>query len=630
TTVGEVATGFNVRGGGVDQNLVLYDGVPVFNTSHALGFFTAFNSDAVSQVSFYRGGIPAEYGGRVSSVLSIASKEGPFDKWSGGGGIGAISSYLTVGGPIKKDTTSVIASVRASYSDWVLGAIKSNYRNLANSAMTFYDASLKVTHKFSDRTKLNVSGYTSLDEFSLVNDSIYASRNITASAQLNHAFSEKLFSLISLNFGRYGYTVREEDPANAFNLAYHITYPSLKIDFNYDGEHKLYFGLHNTLYDFNPGSLKPTHAESAARTIGLPNERSLESALYGGGSFNLSENVLIEAGLRTSLFRRFGPGILYAYASDKPRETGNIVDSTEFSSGENMKTYYGIEPRLSVRYSLSDNASLKLGYNRMFQYIHLVTNTAAVTPVDIWQSGNAYFKPQVADQISVGYYRNLKEDTYEAYTEVFYKHVSNVLDFRDGANLILNRHLETALLPGNSRAYGIEVSVNKVRGRLIGTLNYTFSRSWRRVDGTFQQDKINDGDPYPAHYDQPHVATLNWRYGISRRHFFTGSFTYRTGRPMSLPLSGYKVDGVPVVDFSERNLYRMPDYHRLDIAFVIEGNHKRKKLLDGTWVISFYNAYGRKNAYSVFFKDDGRGYITPYKLSVVGSIIPSVSYSFKF
>jgi hypothetical protein len=631
TTVGEVASGFNVRGGGVDQNLVLYDGVPIFNTSHALGFFTAFNSDAVGQVSFYRGGIPAEYGGRVSSVLNITSKEGPYDKWRGTGGIGIISSHLSLGGPIKRDTTSLLVSVRASYSDWVLHSVKSNYQNVKNSSVAFYDASMKFTHKYSKKTKLTLSGYASNDRFSFTNDSIYGTRNLAGLVQLDHTFSDRLYGSIAASFGRYSYSVVEEDKNAAFKLQYSITYPALRMDFNYDGnQHKLSFGLHNTYYNFAPGNLKPTTEESYTSNVKIPSERSLESAIYLSDAFQLRENILIEGGMRVSMFNRMGAGTIYHYHPDAPMETRNITDSTNYTSGQIMKTYFGLEPRLSIRYSLGVNASVKLGYNRMYQYMHLVTNTAAVTPVDIWQSSNAYFRPQIADQLSLGYYRNLKDDTYETFAEVFYKAVQNTLDFKDGANLILNRHLETALLKGRGRSYGVEFSISKIKGRLLGTLNYTYSRSFRTTNGTFDSEKINKGKEYASNYDQPHVATINWRYNVSRRYFFSGMFTYHTGRPMSLPVSAYTVDGVPIPDFSERNRYRIPDYHRLDLAFIMEGNHKRKKIWDGTWTISVYNVYARKNAYSVFFKDDGDGRLKPYKLSVIGTAIPSLSYSFKF
>jgi hypothetical protein len=630
TTVGEVASGFNVRGGGVDQNLVLYDGVPIFNTSHALGFFTAFNSDAINQVSFYRGGIPAEYGGRVSSVLDISSKEGSGDVWKGGGGIGIISSYLTIGGPIKRDTTTIIASVRASYSDWMLGLVRSDHQDLANSSLSFYDASLKLSHKFSKSTKLTVSGYTSFDRFSLTNDTVYTSRNIAASARLDKSFSDKLFGSIALSYGSYGYSMQDDDPQTAFHLDYGVTYPSLKLDFNHEGTHKLSFGLHSTMYEFSPGEFRPASNESGARSITITPEKSFESAIYLSDAFYLGEKLFVEGGLRVSMFNRVGPGTVYLYQPDKAIEPRNMIDSVSYGSGDIIKTYTGLEPRFSARYTLGGSSSVKFGYNRMYQYMHLVTNTAAVAPVDIWQSSNTYFKPQIADQFSLGYFRNLAENSYETFVEFFYKKVSNSLDFKDGSQLILNPAPETTLLNGKGTAYGAEFSISKITGRLQGALNYTYSRSWRETNGQFAVEKINNGKQYPSNYDQPHVVQMNWRYGLSRRHYFSGTFVYHTGRPMSVPVATYDVNGVSILQFSDRNSARIPDYHRLDLALIIEGNHRRKKLWDGQWVISFYNVYSRKNAYSVFYKEDNNGLLQPYKLSVIGSIVPSLSYSFKF
>jgi hypothetical protein len=629
TTVGEVASGFNVRGGGVDQNLVLYDDIPVFNTSHALGFFTAFNPEAISNVSFYRGGIPAEFGGRVSSVLNITSREGNYEKWNASGGIGIISSHLAVGGPLKRDTSSIQASIRTSYSNWMLDAVKSNYKDVQSSDVSFYDGSLKLSHKFTARTKLTLSGYMSHDDFRLATDTVFNWNNLAASLRIDHTFNDRLYSTISFGLGSYNYKMQEPDSVKAFDLKYSITYPSLKIDFNYGGRHELSFGLHNTYYNFNPGELRPTTPWSNARAIKIDSEKSLETGLYLSDAFYLTEKILLELGLRYSMFNRIGPGKVFSYSPGAPIEKRNIIDSANYSKGEVIKMYHGAEPRMSLRYSVNENSSVKLGYNRVYQYLHLITNTAAMTPVDIWQSSNGYFKPQIADQISIGYFRNLRESMFESFVEVYYKRVQNILDFKDGESLILNDKLETALLSGVGRSYGAEFSLSKIKGRLLGAVNYTYSRSLRQVDGFYSSEKINDGKIYPSNYDQPHVVNLNWRYGISRRHFFSGNFTYHTGRPMSLPQSTYQINRVPVSDFSDRNQYRLPDYHRLDIAFIIEGNHKRRKLWDGTWVISFYNFYGRKNAYSVFFVEDYSGKLKPYKLSVIGSIIPSLSYTFK-
>jgi hypothetical protein len=629
TTVGEVATGFNVRGGGVDQNLVLYDGVPIFNTSHALGFFTAFNSDAIENVSFYRGGIPAEYGGRLSSVLDIKSKEGNPLQWKGTGGVGIISSYLTFGGPIKKDTTTFIASFRTSYSDWMLNLVKSNYLDLRKSAVSFYDGSFKLAHKFTNKSKLTFSGYTSHDDYKIRNDTLFSTRNIATALKYDQILRQNFFVSATLSYGEYSYTISDQDVANAFKLKYDIMHPSLKIDFLRDGDHKISFGLHNTYYVFSPGSMEPTTLESDARSTTILKEHSIETALYLQDEFDLTEKLKINGGLRFSIYNRTGPGTVYSYKQGEARELRNVEDSVTYGTGDVMKTYSGLEPRVSLQYQINEFASIKVGYNRMYQYLHLVTNTAAVTPIDVWQSSNAHFRPQISDQFSAGYYKKLHRSSYEAYTEVFYKTAKNALDFKDGSRIILNKNMETALVSGTAEAYGGEFSIAKVKGRLLGTLNYTYSRSLRKIQGLVTSETINNGNYYPTNYDQPHVTNMNWRYGISRRIFFSGNFTYHTGRPISLPGGKYFVDGIPVQDFSERNKYRIPDYHRLDLAFIIESTHKIKKI-DGTWVISFYNVYARKNAYAVFFQDDGTGSLVPYKLSVIGTIIPSVSYSFKF
>lgn len=630
STVGEAATGFNVRGGGADQNLVLLDGIPIFNISHVLGFFTAFNPDAVSEVSFYRGNIPSEFGGRVASTLNIASREGNFERWSGRGGIGIVSSSVTLEGPLKKDTTSLLVSLRSSYSDWMLRAVQSNYQNIRNSSAFFYDGTIKLSHRLKSGNRITFSTYRSHDQFSLANDTTLAWQNQTAVVRYDHVHSARLSGSYTLGFGSYAYQVIDDAPAKAFQLNYNIAYPTLRVDYTLDGNKPLAFGFNSSWYAFSPGTLRPDSENSNVRNISMPVEHSMESALYVQSGFQITQRLYLDAGLRYAFYQRIGPGTLYQYLDNAPLEPRNTVDSTVYNAGQIMKTYHGPEPRLSFRYLLDENRSLKLSYNRLHQFMHLVSNTAAITPVDIWQSSNAYFKPQVADMISLGYYLEIDSRTYEAFAEIYYRNTRNVLDFKDGADLILNPQLETALLLGLSDAYGLETSIAKMKGRLSGNLNYTYSRSLRIVDGEFDTEKINEGKVYPANFDQPHIANLNWRYGISRRHFFSGGFTYRTGRPMSLPVSGYVIDGIVISNFSERNKYRIPDYHRLDLAFIIEGNHKRKKPWSGTWVVSCYNVYARKNAYSVFFQDDGTGFLRPYRLAVIGTAIPTVTYNFKF
>jgi hypothetical protein len=631
TTVGEAASGFNVRGGSVDQNLILYDGLPVYNSSHVFGFLSAFNPEAIRDASFYRGGIPAEYGGRASSILDIRSKDGDYKKWNGNAGIGMITSNLMINGPLRKEKTSLAASLRSTYSNWLIHSIHTNYADLRKSSVFFYDATLKVTHLFSDRTKLSFTGYASKDAFRLKGDSTYRWNNLQASAKLDHQFSAKLSSEFVAGMSAYGYSVVNADYLTASQLSYRITSTVVKAGFNYlEGNHKFNFGWQLLHSGFDPGALKPDSPGSNARPISIDKQYSIENAFYVADAWSFNEKLFVEGGIRLPLFASFGPASVNVYKAGAPLETANVTDTLRFKRGQPIKTYFGLEPRLSFRWMAGPTASVKLGYNRMYQFLHLVTSTTAVTPVDIWQPSGYYFKPQVADQISLGYFKDFRNKKYGVSTEVFYKAIENILDFKDGAQLILNKHLETDLLQGKGRSYGAETSLSKNTGRLTGSLNYTYSRSFRLIAGPTTRESVNEGKQYPANFDQPHIVNFSWKYNLARRYFFTGSFTYHTGRPVTIPLSAFPSEHATVAYFSGRNQYRIPDYHRLDIALVMEGNHKRKKLGDGTWVLSFYNVYGRKNPYTVFFKSSGNGIPEPYQLSIIGTVLPSISYNFKF
>jgi len=630
TTAGEAASGFNVRGGSVDQNLILYDGIPVLNSSHAFGFFSAFNAEAIRDVSFYRGGIPAEHGGRISSVLNIRSKEGDYNKWTGSGGIGLISSNVMLSGPIQKEKTSVALSFRSTYSDWLINTIRTNYADLRNSSVFFYDGAIKLAHQFSQDTKLTVTAYGSHDRFKLQGDSTYQWNNRLISARFDYQLSARLGAALTMGIGTYSYNVLNENERLGFDLFYQISYPTFKADFHYQaGAHRFNFGAQGYLYHFTPGSLSPGSA-SSLRPLQMEQQRSAETGLYASDAWTLNEKYFVEAGFRFSTFTALGPGTVNQYQPGVPRSPNTLIGSEVYARGQSIQTYYGAEPRLSMRYSFSPSASFKIGYNRIYQYLHLITNTAAITPIDIWQPSNTFFKPQLADQLSAGLYKNFNDKLYETFVEVYYKEIDNLLDFRDGAELILNPYLEADLLQGNGRAYGVEVSATRTAGRLTGTTNYTFSRSLRTVAGPTVAESVNEGREYPSNFDQPHMVNLAWKYNISRRYFFTGNFTYRTGRPVTTPLYGFLSDNITVAYFSDRNQYRIPDYHRLDVALVREGNHKRKKLLDGTWTLSLYNVYARKNAYSVFFKDGGNGVLRPYQLAIIGTVLPSLSYNFRF
>jgi hypothetical protein len=631
TSVGEAATGFNVRGGSVDQNLVLYDGMPVFNSSHVFGFFSAFNSEAVDDVSFFRGGIPAEYGGRVSSVLDIKSKDGNYEKWSGKAGIGMITSNVMVNGPLEKGKTALAASLRSTYSNWLMRSIKTDYANLKESKVSFYDATLKLTHLVSPDTKLSFTGYSSRDGFSLEGDTTYNWQNLQLSGKVDHQFSPILGAEFIAGVTSYGYNVENDVQRTESELRFSIRTTVLKAGFNLQhGSHALNFGWNMMHYRFNPGQLTPTSANSNSRDFAIDKQYSIENAFYFSDAWQVNSQVFVEAGLRVPLFMAFGPADVYQYEAGLPIERNNITDTVSYGKFRPTKSYLGFEPRVSFRYMLSGTSSLKFGYNRMYQFLHLVTNTTAVTPIDIWQPSGPYFKPQIANQISLGYFQDFEDKKYGFSTEGFYKTLGNIVDFKDGAQLILNNTIEADLLQGTGRAYGIETSIYKNKGRLTGTINYTYSRSFRTVNGPSPSEKINRGKEYPSNFDQPHIFNLSWKYNITKRHYFTGNFTYHTGRPVTIPLSGFLFENTNVAYFSTRNQYRIPDYHRMDVALVIEGNHKRRKWAEGTWVISLYNAYGRKNPYSIFFKSSRNGVPEPYQLSIVGTVLPSISYNLKF
>jgi len=631
TSVGEAATGFNVRGGGVDQNLILYDGMPVFNSSHVFGFLTTFNPEAVNDVAFYKGGIPAEYGGRISSVLDIKSKDGDLQKWKTNLGLGMITSNAMVSGPIKEGKTAMAASVRSTYSNWLINAIRTDYTDLSESKVNFYDATLKLTHLIDDDTKLSFTGYSSKDAFSLEGDTTYRWHNFQTSFKLDHQFSKELGSDFVLGRSLYGYDVQNEDPRQASELSYRIAISSLKSAFHLDKqEHKIDFGWQLSHYLFKPGSLKPTSSESNAANIEMDNQYSIENAFFINDEWEVSDKLTLEGGLRIPMFFSFGPATIFKYQEGGIKQVSSITDTLQYNGGQLIKAYYGLEPRFSVNWKFAPETSFKFGYNRIFQFLHLVTNTTAVTPVDIWQPSGYYFEPQRADQVSAGLFKDFKNKSYGFSTEVFYKYIDNLIDFKDGAQLILNNHLETELLQGEGESYGIETSFFKNTGKLTGSLSYTYSRAFRQIAGPTRIESINQGRKYPASFDQPNIINLGWKLELSTRHFFTGNFTYHTGRPVTIPLAVFGYDDNSVAYFSGRNQYRIPDYHRLDLALVIEGNHNKRKKGKGTWIFSIYNVYARKNPYTIFFGTSNAGVPEPYQLSIVGTLFPSISYNLKF
>ncbi|WP_375416496.1 carboxypeptidase-like regulatory domain-containing protein [uncultured Hymenobacter sp.] len=629
-SVGEGSTGISVRGGGTDQNLILFNDATVYSPSHLFGFFSAFNPDVLKTVELYKSGIPARYGGRLSSVLDITTRDGNNKQFAGAGGIGVLTSRLTLEGPIIKDKSSFIIGGRTSYSDWLLQRLPD--RSLRESAASFYDLSAHISHTVDDKNTVYATGYLSRDRFRLATDTTYEYQNRTASLKWKHQFSNLLYGVFTGTFSQYQYQIsNERNPVNAAALRFNLMQFGGQADFSYfyNAKHTIDFGVSSLRYRIAPGQLSPMGSESLISENELPREQAQESALYVSDRLDLSPRLSLSLGLRYSLFQALGPRDVYQYGAEAARTVGGITDTVRYGAGKAIATYHGPEYRASVKYSLSDRASVKASYNRTRQYIHQLTNTASVSPTDTWKLSDTYVRPQVGDQVSVGYYRNFKSNTIETSIETYYKRLHDFVDYKSGAVLLLNRHLETDLVNAEGRAYGVEFSIKKATGKLNGWLNYTYARSLVQVNQGTPSEQINGGRSYPSNFDKPHEVTLASNYRFSRRFSASLNFNYSTGRPITLPLAKYTVDGVPRVYYSDRNAYRVPDYYRLDFAMNIEGNHKVRKLAHSSWTLAVYNLTGRKNPYSVYFKAQN-GQINGYQLSIFGQPIPSVTYNFRF
>lgn len=627
-SVGEGTVGFNVRGGATDQNLILFNEATIYNPSHLFGFFSAFNPDLLKNVELYKSGIPAEFGGRISSVLDISTREGNKKKFSGSGGISPITGRIALEGPIIKEKSSFLVGVRSTYSDWLLRKIPSS--SLKNSQASFYDVNLNINHQFNTRDHLHVSGYLSNDRFKLQNDTSYSYSNKMVALKWRHIFNNKFFAELGGNYSGYDYAISsDKNPVNAFGLSYALQQSNVKADFNYflNTRHTLNFGASTIFYKLSPGSLNPSGNESLIVPDILQTEQAIESALYLGDQFELNSRLSLYAGLRYSFFRNTGPRDVFMYEPGVSKDVITIIDTVRYSSGKKISTSGGPEVRLSARYALSGNSSIKVSFNRMRQYLQMLSNTTAIAPTDIWKLSDRYVKPLLGDQFSIGYYQNAK--ALELSVEVYYKQMQNFLDYKGGAELILNHHIETDVINAVGKAYGAEFLIKKPNGKLNGWMSYTYSRSLIRTNGDLPSEVINRGEYYPSNYDKPHAVNVIGNYKFNRRFSVSGNATYSTGRPITLPLAKYDVDGTSRLFYSDRNQYRIPDYFRIDFGINIEGNHKIKKLAHSSWSLSVYNLTGRRNAYSVYFTSEN-GIVKGYKLSIFGQAIPTITYNFKF
>lgn len=630
-SVGEGTVGLNVRGGATNQNLILLNDAIVYNPSHLFGFFSTFNPDILKNVELYKSGIKAEYGGRISSVLDVHTREGNLKKISGAGGISPITSRLSLEGPIKKDKTSFIIGGRSTYSNWILRQL--NDKELQNSKASFYDVTAGVSHKIDDENHLYFSGYFSKDRFNLSSDTSYAYSDRNTSLKWKHIFNNRMVGVLTSAFSNYTYTMSSNlNPVNAFKMKFDIRQWNAKADFSYfhNAKHTIDGGLSMVRYNLLPGSFQPNGNESQVQPNVIENEQGLESALYLSDNIEVNQRLSVYLGIRYSLYQFLGPKNIFQYANNGAREPENTIDTVRYGQGKSIASYNGPEPRVSLRYSVTDQVSVKLSYNRMRQYIQMLSNTTAITPTDTWKLCDPYIKPQVGDQVSIGLYKNLRgRNLVETSVEAYYKKLHSTIDYKNGAELLMNSKIETDVLDAKGYAYGIEFLLKKNTGKVNGWLSYAYSRSFLQSKGSFTNEIINRGEKYPNNFDKPHAINFIGNYKFSRRFNFSLNLIYSTGRPITLPVVKYELDGTTRVYYSDRNAFRIPDYFRSDISINFEGNHKIKKLAHSSWTLAIYNLTGRQNAYSVFFitKD---GQVKGYKLSIFAQAIPTITYNFKF
>jgi hypothetical protein len=635
--VGEGSSGFNVRGSPADQNMFYVDGVPVYNTSHLFGFFTSFNPDIINDFSLYKSNIPARYGGRLASVFDISTRTGNKKKFFGQGGISPVTGHFSIEGPVKKNLfnneagkTSFVASYRSTYSDWILRRI--NDEDLRNSSASFYDVSLAVNSEINNKNLLKLFGYNSRDRFSLSSKNDYDYSNSGGSVIWKHLFSRTLTGDFSLLFSRYSFgTTDKNNVSEAYHYNYEIDHYETKADFLYQTEskHRIEFGGSSVYYDLNRGKITPFGEESLRVTSLLGRERGVENAIYLSDEFKLFTRLGLLAGLRYSFYFQLGPDVVNEYLPGTAKLKDNIKDIHTYKNGQIIQFYSGPEFRGALNYQLGRNQSLKASYNRLRQYIFMLSNTVAISPTDQWKLTDFNIRPPVVDQISLGFYQDNSKRTVSASLEAYRKWIHHIVEYRDGADFLSSEPVEQQILQGNQDTWGIEFMLRKSTGKLSGWLSYTYSRSLVQVDGSLEENRINGGRIYPSNYDRPHNLSIVANSRLNRRLSFSANLVYITGRPITYPVSVYYLEGHQVLNFSDRNKYRIPDYLRADLSINLEGNLLNKKIAHSYWMLNFYNLLGRKNAYSVYYTvEDGN--IKGFKLSIFAQPVITLSWHFKF
>ncbi len=629
-TVGEASIGFNVRGGAADQNLILYDKSTVFNPAHVFGFFSAFNPDMVAGVELYKGSIPVNYGGRLSSVLQVEPKFGRSDKIGGSGGIGIMTSRLSVEGPIDEKTTFILGG-RTTYSNWALELLDDE-ADLNGSRISFYDFNANVNHQLDEKNILQFTGYLSHDDFRFDLDTTYSYQNLNLAVSWRHFFSEQLEGTFTVGRDAYKFDiVGQDNPMNSYDFGFGVSQLHVRADMEYrkNEKHVVKFGAHAIGYQLDPGHIGPFGSESIVLEEAVQKERARELSVYYGDEFELNESFSFSYGGRYMLYQMVGPRNVLQYVTDAPATEGNVIGEESFGKGEVVKTYHGPEFRFSARYTLNNKSSLKLGANTMRQNLHLLSNTSSISPTDSWKLSDSHIRPQNGGQASLGYYRNLAKNSVEFSSEVYYRYMNNLLDYRSGASIVLNDQLEQDVLNSKGKAYGIELMLKKSTGLLQGSIAYTYSRSLIRTSDEPSVEKINRGEYYPSNFDQPHHVVFVTNYELSKRINTSLNMNYSTGRPVTLPISKFNYAGSERVYFSDRNAYRIPDYFRIDLSVNLEGNHKVRKLAHASWSFGVYNLLGRSNPYSVYYTPV-EGKLRGYQLSIFAQPIPFITYNFRF
>lgn len=628
-SVGEGSSGFNVRGSPTDQNLFYINNVPIYNTSHLSGFFSAFNSDAIDEFTLYKSNIPVKYGGRLSSIFDITAKKGSVEKIKVNGGVSPITGRILIEGPLKKDKSSFLIGLRSTYSDWLLQLVDDP--DIKNSSANFGDFVTNFNISLGPKNQVNIFTYYSYDRINLADKTKYNYENMGASISWKHTFNKNLF----LDFGLVHSIYEFDEESNELEIASYkqankLEHTEAKANFifNLNEKHTLTFGANSTLYQLNRGNYEPLTEISLIEPLNLGKEKGLEAAIYFSDEWEVTPKFTINAGIRFNSYTYLGPQKVYQYAEGLPTIPENIQDTLYFKNNEAVKTYSGLDVRASANYLINDDVSLKASYNKTHQYIFMLSNSIQISPNYKWKLTDYNTKPMVGSQYSVGVFSNLFDDNYELSIESYYKQVKNLIEIKDGVDLFLSEHIERSSLQGDLEAYGIEFMLKKKSGRLSGWINYTFSKSNITVDSEHIENRINLGKKYASNYDKPHALNLVANYRISKRFVASGNVVYSTGRPITYPTAIYYLNGVRTINYSKRNEYRIPDYFRVDLSFTWEGSLKKNKLIHGSWSFSVYNLTGRKNAFSVFFKNEN-GLISGYKRSIFGAPIWSISYNFK-